>query len=93
MSAFDTCAMRVSIEGSYAEGLTAEEKVEDVIQKMENAYDAAMPRKGNAHTLVYWWSDKIAQLRVECYKTRRLSQRAKGKPTFPELEETFRLAR
>ena len=25
--------------------------------------------------------------------TRRLSQRAKGKPTFPELEETFKLAR
>ena len=53
--------MRVSIEGSCAEGLTAEEKVEDVMQEVANACDAVMPRKGkgNPHTTVYWWSDKI----------------------------------
>ena len=92
-SAFDAGAMRARIKGSCAEGLTAEDKVEDVMQKVANACDAAMSRKGNPHTPIHWWSDKIAQLIAECHKTRRLSQRAKGKPTFPELEETFKLAR
>ena len=92
-SALDIDTMRVSIEGSCAEGLTLEEKVDDVIRKVANACDAAMPRKGkgNPHTPVYWWNDKIAQIRAECHKTRKLSQRAKGKPTFPELEEKFKL--
>ena len=94
-SALDIDAMRVSIEGSCAEGLTAEEKVENVMRKMANACDGAMPRngKGNTHTSFYWWNDKIAQIRAECHKTRRLSQRAKGKPTFLELEEKFKLTR
>ena len=83
-SAFDTGAIRVSIEESYAEGLIAKEKFEDFMQKVANACDAAMPRKGkvNPHTPVHWWSDKIAQLRTEGHN-RMLSQRAKGKPTFP----------
>ena len=65
------------------------------MQKVENACDPAMPRKGkgNPHTPVHWWSDKIKQLHAECHMTRRLSQRAKGKSTFPELEEPFKLAR
>ena len=86
--------MRVSIEGSCAEGLTAKEKVVDVMRKLANACDAAMPRKGKrkpAH--VYWWNDKITQIRAECHKTRRLSQRANGKPTFSELEKKFKLTR
>ena len=87
--------MRVSIEGSCAEGLTAEEKVKDVMRKVANACDADMPRKGkgNPDTPVYWWNHKIAQIRAECHKTRRLSQRTKGKPIFAELEEKFKLPR
>ena len=56
--------MHVSIEGSCAEGLTVEEKVEDVMRKMANACDAVMTRKGkeNPHTPVYCWNDKIAQI-------------------------------
>ena len=44
-SAFDTGSMRASIERSCAEGLTVEEKVEDVMQKVANTCDAAMPKK------------------------------------------------
>ena len=65
----------------------------DVMQNVANACDAAMPRKGNPHTPVHWWSDKILQLRADWRKIRRLSQWAKGKPTFPALEKTFKLAR
>ena len=39
---FRYSAIRVSIEGSYGEMLTAEEKVEDVMQKGANACDAVM---------------------------------------------------
>ena len=94
-SFFDAGAMRVFMEGGYAEESSAEEKVEDVMCKVTSACDAAMPRRGNGnpHKPVYWWSDRIAQLRAECHKARRLSQRARGKPTFPELEEKFKLAR
>ena len=65
------------------------------MRKVANACDVAMPRegKGKPHTPVYWWNDKIVQIRAECHKTRRLSQRTKGKPTFPELEEKFKLSR
>ena len=43
-SAFATGTMHASIEGSCAEGLTAEQKVEEVMQKVANACDSAMPR-------------------------------------------------
>ena len=83
------------MQGGYTEGSSAEEKVEDVMQKVTSACDAAMPRSGNGnpHKPVYWWSNRTAQLRAKCHKARRLSQRARGKPTFPELEEKFKLAR
>ena len=94
-SAFDADAMCLCIEGGCIEGSSAEEKLEDVMQKVISACDAAIPRRGNGnpHKPVYWWSDRIIQLRAKCHKARRLSQRATGKPTFPELEEKFKLAR
>ena len=72
----------------------AEEGVEDVLQKVTSACDAATPRRGNGnpHKPVYRWSDRIAQLRAKYHKARRLSERARGKPTFHELEEKFKLA-
>ena len=83
------------MEGGCAEGSSAEEKVDDVMLKVTSACDAAMPRRGNGnpHKSVYWWSDRIVQLRAKFHKARRLFQRARGKPTFPELEEEFKLAR
>ena len=86
----DHCAM-----GDCADGSSAEEKVEDVMQKVTSACDTAMPRRGNenSHKPVYWWGDRTVQLRVKCHKARRLSQRATEKPTFPELEEKFKLVR
>ena len=94
-SAFDEDAMRLSKGGGSAEGSSAEEKVEDVMRNMKSACDGAMPRRGNGnpHKSVYWWSDRIAQLRAKCHKARKLSQRARGKPTFPELKDKFKLAR
>ena len=94
-SAFDADAMRLCMEGGCAEGSSAKEKVKDVMRKVTSACDAAMPRRGNGnpHKPVYWWSDRIVQLRVKCLKARRLSQRARGKPTFSESEEKFKLAR
>ena len=94
-SAFDADALRLCMEGCCTEGSSAEKKVEDVMQKVTSACDVAMPRRGNGnpHKPVYWWRDRIAQLRAKCHKARRLSQRVRGKPIFPELEEKFKLAR
>ena len=65
------------------------------MRKVTRPCDAAMPRKGNGnpHKPVYWWRDRIGQLRAKCHKARKLSQRARRKPTFPELEEKFKLVR
>ena len=94
-STFDADAMRLYMEGGCAEGSSAEKKVENVMRKVRSACDAAMPRRGNGnpHKLVYWWNDRIAHLRAKCYKARKLSHRAWRKPTFPELEEKFKLER
>ena len=69
--AFDAEAMRLCMEDGCAEGSLAEEKVEDVMQKVTSACDVAMPRRGNGnpHKIVYWWSDSIEQLRAKA--TRR----------------------
>lgn len=94
-STFDADTLSVCIEGECADGATAEDKVANVMRKVTDACDATMSRRGkaNPHTPVYWWSDKIAKLRSECHKARRRAQRARGKRTFPELEERFKLAR
>ena len=64
------------------------------MQKVANVCDTTMPKKGkgNPHTPIHWLSNKIAQLRSECHKAKRLSQGPTGKPTFPELNETSKLA-
>ena len=67
--------MRLCMEGGCAKGSLAEEKVEDVMWKVTSAGNAALPKigNGNPHKPVYWWSDRIAELRAKCYKA-RLSQ-------------------
>jgi hypothetical protein len=48
---------------------------------MTNACDMAMPRKGEPKSYrqkAYWWSDEIASLRADCFKARRLAQRARS---------------
>ena len=53
-SAFDADAMRLCMDGGCTEESSAEEKVEDVMQKVTSACEAAMPRgNGNQHKLVY----------------------------------------
>lgn len=95
VSAFDADALRVCMEGSIARGNTAEDKVEDVMDMLTRACDAAMPRRGsvNPHKPVYWWSHTIAQLRAESNRTRRLAQRARGRASFTAREEAFKQAR
>lgn len=95
VSAFDAGTLRAFIEGYSACGSTAEEKVHDVMGKVVGACDAAMPRRGSRHPhkSVYWWNENISQLRQECNRARRLAQRARKKPTFPNLEAAYKLAR
>ena len=82
-SAFDADVIRLCMEG--------EEKVEDVMRKVTSACDAAMPRRGNINLNkpVYWWNDRISQLRTKCHKARRLSQRARGNPPFLNQKRNF----
>ena len=89
-SAFDADAMRLCMEGGCAGGSLAEKKLEDVMRKVTSSFDATMPRKGNGNPYkpVYWWSDRIAQLHAKYHKARRLSQRVRGKPNFPETDQS-----
>lgn len=73
----------------------ATEKMEYVMQRVTETYDATMPRKrnNNQHQPVYWWNNDIAKLRAGNNKARRRVQRACKKSRFPQLEEKYRSAR
>lgn len=93
--ALDKGSLCVCIEDAKITTRTAEEKTKQVMDAVMRACDAAMPRcgDGNQHAPAYWWSDTIAELRAQCKHARRLAQRARKRPTFPQLEMAFKEAR
>ncbi|XP_070142229.1 uncharacterized protein [Drosophila kikkawai] len=63
---------------------------------VEDACDRSMlqrrPFRGN-HRPVFWWSEEIAELRRICHRSRRLLQRARGRPLLVECSERYKAAR
>lgn len=57
-----------------------EEKVDFVTTQIRRACDASMAkrRQGARRQPAYWWNDEIANLRAECFRARRSSQRQAG---------------
>lgn len=56
----------------------AEIKVNHVMKQITNACDASMPKRRSTDRgkPVYWWNDKIKDLRTKCLRARRRSQRS-----------------
>lgn len=92
---FDADLFREAFDTSPLAVESAAEKVEVVMQRVTEACDATMPRKRDVdfRPAVHWWSEQIAGLRRECHRARRLVQRARGKHSFPDLEEQHRKMR
>lgn len=74
----------------------AETMVAALMQMLEAACDAAMPRKKKTSKRkhpVYWWNGTLNQIRLECFRARRQAQRARGHPQHAELHEAYRSKR
>ncbi|KAH8346019.1 hypothetical protein KR067_007221, partial [Drosophila pandora] len=70
----------------------AERDVQETMAAVQQACRASMgsSRGHSRHQEpVPWWSPEIAQARRECLRTRRLQQRARGRPDFEQKSEDF----
>jgi len=65
------------------------------MELMKRACEAAIPRKKkwNGRRPAYWWTEKIADLRRQCLKHRRIYQRARGKPEARQKHVEYQVAR
>lgn len=92
---FDEPLFREALRHESLRANSAESAVEEVMERVRRACDAAMPRRknGNLNASVYWWNDSIAELRQGTIRARRLAQRARGKAEHPALEGRYREAR
>ena len=95
VSSFDHRTYLVALDDHPISGSNATEKATNIMRRLTEACDATMPRKqaNNRRPPVYWWSDDIADLRKKCNAARRLSQRARKKPHFEELEMRYKKTR
>lgn len=66
-----------------------------VVRCLVAACDASMPRRKSTTTrrAVFWWNDKVKDLRAKCLNARRKSQRATGQVDFAEKHRSFTLLR
>ena len=74
------------LEGTSVEG-TAVVRGRSLSQTITAACDASMSTKTNhsGRTPVYWWNEKIAVIRKESLRTRKLHQRTVRGPLYEEL--------
>ena len=73
----------------------AEELTTDVMGVIEKACQASMPRSVPKHGKkpVYWWTQEIAVLRMECSKLRQRLQRAKTQSDRDSRSVDYKAAR
>ena len=74
---------------------TAEERARFVTRKLTAACDASMAKRrvNNRREPVYWWNDKVRELRSKCHKARRRSQRTTGSASYEEERRKYTEAR
>lgn len=73
---------------------TPAERTGTASQKTEKVMDACMPRGRNyRRPPIYWWTEDVAALRRICIRVRRLYQRSRGRKSFDQLREEFRISR
>lgn len=94
-NAFDVESFEVAWNEAKFDGESAKVKAIQVAKRLEEACDAAMPRRTGTvnRQPAYWWTEEIAELRRKCIKARRKAQRARGRATFSELQIYFRVCR
>lgn len=97
VSAFDREVFDEMMRQAEPVGDTSEEVAQSVMNWVERACDAAMPRtSGNPYRHpVYWWNEDIQELRRKCNHARRVSQRAKKRnsPDSNILREEYKVLR
>lgn len=75
---------------------TPDPSADHLVELLTRACDATMPRKGkprNGRPPVYWWTDRIADLRRTCFHARRRMQRARSAEGRAERRVVFVAAR
>lgn len=75
---------------------SAENMSNQLIQILNKACDASMPRRtsnGRSRQPCFWWNEEIRDLRRACLRHRRRVQRSRGRPNFHDLLTEFKAAR
>lgn len=74
-------------------GRDAISEAEFTMHSMTKACNIAMPKIGrkSRRKAVYWWSDEIAQLRLDCLRARRRFTRARRRGTADPEETAYKL--
>ncbi|GBO99906.1 Retrovirus-related Pol polyprotein from type-1 retrotransposable element R1 [Eumeta japonica] len=76
---FDPEVLLTALDSDPIETKCAEDHTKALMMRVTQACDASMPRKRvmNSRPAVHWWNDHISNLRKECHRKRRISQRHK----------------
>lgn len=95
VKSFDPAAFVVVLDGESIITGNAEERTKDLMKRVTQACDASMPRKCgmNQRPPVHWWNDHIRDLRKECLRRRRISQRGYRRSNSAELVAEYKMAR
>ncbi|XP_058804402.1 uncharacterized protein LOC131671742 [Phymastichus coffea] len=73
---------------------SAEKLAEEAEKYLHHLFEATMPKKryGRDRRQMYWWTQKIADIRRECHRRRRQAQRQRNRHD-EEASEAYKLAR
>ncbi|GBP19295.1 hypothetical protein EVAR_79895_1 [Eumeta japonica] len=76
-----------NLRGPIKQTNTIEDHTKALMMRVTQACDASMPRKRvmNSRPAVHWWNDHISNLRKECHRKRRISQRSYKRPNSAVL--------
>ncbi|GBP70071.1 Retrovirus-related Pol polyprotein from type-1 retrotransposable element R1 [Eumeta japonica] len=84
-----------NLRGPIKQTNTIEDHTKALMMRVTQACDASMPRKRvmNSRPAVHWWNDHISNLRKECHRKRRISQRSYKRPNSAVLIAEYKKAR
>lgn len=95
VKSFDPEVLLTAVDRDPIETGCAEEHTKALMMRVTQACDASMPRKRvmNSRPAVHWWNDHISNLRKECHRKRRISQRGYQRPNSALLIAEYKKAR
>ncbi|GBP80203.1 hypothetical protein EVAR_100080_1 [Eumeta japonica] len=95
VKSFDPEVLLTALDSDPIETKCAEDHTKALMMRVTQACDASMPRKRvmNSRPAVHWWNDHISNLRKECHRKRRISQRSYKRPNSAVLIAEYKKAR